>query len=129
MDNENETVYTVEDLNKLYRAGGPSEAEMAKFMARRSKEYEQLLGVYQDTPDFGRVVGDPHFMGMSRNGKGEWVDAFRVDVCVDETNGKWERRVVPFEFIFFKEDFIERFNQAKPAVAEFDILLVEDKSV
>lgn len=102
---------------------------MAKFMARRSKEYEQLLGVYQDTPDFGRIVGDPHFMGMSRNGKGEWVDAFRVDVCVDEANSKWERRVVPFEFIFFKEDFVERFNQAKPYVEEFDILLVEGKSV
>lgn len=127
MTNTDEAVFTTEDLKKFYKNGGPSQMEIAGFIARRSKEYEQLLGVYADSPDFGRSVGDPYFIGMTPNGKGEWIDAYRVDVCVDKAGDKWERRLVPFDFVFSKEEFTEKFNQAKPDTAEFDILLVVSK--
>lgn len=126
MANSNETVFTVEDLKKMHDFGGlTAYIEMAEFIARRSKEYEQLLGVHMDTPDLGREANDPGFMGMSRNGKGNMVDAYRVDVKV--ADDKWERRVVPFRFVFFKEEFEAEFNAAKPDTAEFDILLVKNK--
>lgn len=122
MTTEPEKTFTVEDLNRASRGSGPNLLELADFICRRSREYEQLLGVNADKPDYGRFANDPLFVGMSPNVNGDFIDAYRVDVRVEEDNSKWERRLVPFDFVYKKDEFIAKFEQAAPNTADFDIL-------